>query len=54
MIQNDLEKTRIPIQLSKADFERAYKKAIEFKRLLEKGKTPEDIFKDMLRLISVE
>lgn len=51
---NDLKKTRSPIQISKADFERAYKKTEEFKRLLKKGKTREEIFKDMLRLISVE
>jgi hypothetical protein len=51
---NDLKKVRPPIQISKEDFERAYKKAEEFKRLLKKGKTREQIFKDMLRLVSVE
>lgn len=51
---NDLKKVKTPIRISKADFERAYKKAEEFKRLLKKGKTREQIFKDLLRLISVE
>ncbi|HEY0088381.1 MAG TPA: hypothetical protein VGB37_06035 [Candidatus Lokiarchaeia archaeon] len=51
---NNVKKEKSPIQISKADFERAYKKANDFKKLLEKGKTREDVFKDMLRLISVE
>jgi predicted RNA-binding protein associated with RNAse of E/G family len=51
---NIVKKEKSLIQISKADFERAYKKANDFKKLLEKGKTSEDVFKDMLRLISVE
>ena len=48
------KKERAPIRLSAADYERAYKKAKEFKKLLEKGKTKEQILEDLLRLISVE
>ncbi|MFO8020203.1 MAG: hypothetical protein R6U96_16380 [Promethearchaeia archaeon] len=51
---NDSKKERAPIRLSKADYERAYEKAKEFKKLVEKGKTKEEIFKDLLRLISVD
>ncbi|MGV9173783.1 MAG: hypothetical protein ACOC44_14170 [Promethearchaeia archaeon] len=51
---NDSKKERAPIRLSKADYERAYKKAKQFKKLLEKGKTKDEIFKDLLRLISVD
>ncbi|MBD3338788.1 MAG: hypothetical protein GF353_06760 [Candidatus Lokiarchaeota archaeon] len=51
---NDSKKERAEIRLTKADYERAYKKAKEFQKLLDKGKTIEDIFKDLLRLISVE
>ena len=40
-----------PIHITKADVERAFKKAEKFKRLLEQGRTKEQIFKDMLRLI---
>lgn len=40
-----------PIHITKADVERAFKKAEQFKRLLEQGRTKEQIFKDMLRLI---
>jgi len=36
------------------DIERAYKKVEEFQRLVERGKTPEQIFKDILRLIEVD
>ncbi|MHA1147967.1 MAG: hypothetical protein ACTSR8_06945 [Promethearchaeota archaeon] len=45
------EKKRAPIHITKADVERAFKKAEQFKRLLEQGRTKEQIFKDMLRLI---
>jgi hypothetical protein len=54
MSKSDSKKARAPIQISKADYERAYRKAEEFKMLLKRGKTREDIFKDLLRLISVE
>jgi hypothetical protein len=39
------------IRITKADVERAFKKAEQFKRMLKKGRTKEQIFKDMLRLI---
>lgn len=45
---------RAPIHITLADIERAYKKVEEFQRLVARGKTPEQIFKDMLRLIEVE
>jgi hypothetical protein len=45
---------RAPIHITLADIERAYKKVEEFQRLIERGKTPERIFKDMLRLIEVD
>ncbi len=45
---------RDPIHITLADVERAYKKVEEFQRLIERGKTPEQIFKDMLRLIEID
>lgn len=45
---------RAPIRITLADIERAYKRVEEFQRLIERGKTPEQIFKDMLRLIEVD
>ena len=52
MSQN--KKKRAPINITLADIERAYKKVEEFQRLIERGKTPEQIFKDMLKLITVD
>ena len=52
MSQNKRKKA--PIHITRADVERAYKKVEEFKRLVERGKSPEQIFKDMLRLIEVD
>ncbi|MHA1273040.1 MAG: hypothetical protein ACTSQS_06345 [Promethearchaeota archaeon] len=51
---NDKIDKRAPIKVSAADIERAYKKVKEFQRLIEKGKTPQQIFNDMLRMILVE
>jgi hypothetical protein len=48
------KKKRAPIHITIADIERAYKNVEEFKRLLKRGKTREQIFKDMLRLIEVD
>jgi hypothetical protein len=45
------KESRAPIQITLADLKRAYKKVEEFQRLIERGKTPEQIFKDMLRMI---
>ncbi|MBD3215904.1 MAG: hypothetical protein GF311_25055 [Candidatus Lokiarchaeota archaeon] len=42
-----------PIHLSKSDIERAFKKVEEFKRLTERGKTPQKIFEDLTRLVEV-
>ncbi|MHA1282258.1 MAG: hypothetical protein ACTSQP_07075 [Promethearchaeota archaeon] len=51
---NEKKDKRAPIKVSAADIERAYKKVQEFQRLIEKGKTPQQIFNDMLRMILVE
>lgn len=48
------KKQRAPIHVTLSDVERAYKKVEEFNRLLERGKTREQIFKDMLKLIQVD
>jgi hypothetical protein len=48
------KKKQAPIHITLADIERAYKKVEEFQRLIARGKTPEQIFKDMLRLIEVD
>jgi hypothetical protein len=40
-----------PLKISKADVHRAVKKAEEFRKLLEKGRTKDQIFEDMVRLI---
>ena len=48
------KRERAPINISKADIERAFKKVEEFQNLIDRGKTPEQIFKDMLRLIQVD
>ncbi len=45
---------RAPIHITLADIDRAYKKVEEFQRLIERGKTPEQIFRDILRLIEVD
>lgn len=50
----DSEKKRPPIRLTAADYNRAYDKAKQFKKLLEKGKTREEVFRDLLRLISID
>jgi len=51
---NQKKAKRAPIHITLADIERAYKKVEEFQRLIERGKTPEQIFKDMLRLIEID
>ena len=48
------KKERAPIHVTLSDVERAYKKVEEFQRLIERGKTPEQIFKDLLKLIQVD
>ena len=51
---NSKKRERAPINISIADIERAYKKVDEFQRLVKRGKTREQIFKDILRLIEVD
>ena len=51
---NQKKEKRAPIHITRTDVERAFKKVEEFQRLIERGKTPEQIFKDMLRLIEVD
>jgi hypothetical protein len=48
------KRKRAPIHITEADINRAYRKVEEFKRLIERGKTPEQIFKDLLKLIQVD
>jgi len=48
------KKTRSPIYVTLSDIERAYKKVEEFQRLIDRGKTKEQIFKDLLKLIQVD
>ncbi len=48
------KRKRAPINVSLSDVERAYKKVEEFQRLIKRGKTPEQIFKDLLKLIQVD
>ena len=48
------KKPRSPIYVTLSDIQRAYKKVEEFQRLIERGKTKEQIFKDLLKLIQVE
>ena len=51
---NKKETKRAPIHVTKADLERAFKKVEDFQRLIERGKTPEQIYKDLLKLILVD
>ncbi|MHA1291812.1 MAG: hypothetical protein ACTSQJ_03985 [Promethearchaeota archaeon] len=53
-MNKDNKKERNPIYMSISDVKRSFKKVQEFQRLIEKGKTPEQIFKDMLKLIFIE
>ena len=48
------KKKRAPIHVSLSDLERAYKKVEEFRHLIERGKTKEQIFNDLLKLIQVK
>ena len=48
------KRKRAPIHVSISDIEQAYKRVAEFQRLIERGKTPEQIFKDILKLIQVD
>jgi hypothetical protein len=52
---NEREKeTRTPINISVSEVNRAFRKVQEYKKLIEKGKTREQIFEDLLSLIEVE
>ena len=48
------KRKKAPIHITLSDIERAYKKVEEFQRLVKRGKTPEQIFKDLLKLIQVD
>jgi hypothetical protein len=48
------ERERAPIHITAADVERAFEKVEEFQKLIKKGKTPQQIFKDLVRLIEVD
>lgn len=43
-----------PLNYSLTDLERAYRKVEQFKRLLARGKTTEEIFEDLIRLTEVD
>jgi hypothetical protein len=53
-MENKDQKSKAPINISASDVERAFKKVEEFKKLLKKGKTPQEIFKDLTRMIEVD
>lgn len=48
------KKQKAPIYLSPSDIERAFKKVKEFQKLIRKGKTPEQIFEDLTKLMEVD
>lgn len=52
-MSEDKEK-RAPINLSSADINRAFKKVEEFQKLIKRGKTPQQIFEDLTKLIEVD
>jgi len=47
------EKKQAPINLSASDVERAFKKVEDFKRLLKRGKTRQQIFEDLLIMVEI-
>jgi len=47
------KKEQAPITLSASDIERAFKKVEDFQKLLEKGKTRQEIIKDLIKLIEI-
>ncbi|MHA1521735.1 MAG: hypothetical protein ACTSVZ_01685 [Promethearchaeota archaeon] len=46
--------SQAPIKISKADFDRAFRKVKEFRRLVERGKKPIEIMLDMIRMIEFD
>jgi len=48
------KKERASINLSTSDIERAFKKVEEFQKLIKKGKTRQQIIKDLIKLIEIE
>ena len=48
---NENKSRSASIHITKTDVERAFRKAEQFKNLLKQGRTKEQIFKEMLRLI---
>ncbi|TXT58798.1 MAG: hypothetical protein BAJALOKI2v1_300013 [Promethearchaeota archaeon] len=46
--------SRTPINISVSEVNRAFRKVEEYKKLIKKGKTREQIFEDLLSLIEVE
>jgi hypothetical protein len=53
-MNEEKKKSRAPINISASDVNRAFKKVKEYRKLIKKGKTPEQIFEDLLKLIEVE
>ena len=48
------KRERAPIVISQADMDRAYNKVKEYQNLIDRGKTSEQIFKEILKMIQVE
>jgi flagellar hook-associated protein FlgK len=48
------KESRTPINISVSEVNRAFKKVEEYKKLIKKGKTREEIFEDLLNLIEVD
>lgn len=42
------------IKVTKNDFHRAYQNVKKFERLVARGKTPQDMVKDLLRMIEID
>ncbi|GAB4322720.1 MAG: hypothetical protein Kow0069_27570 [Promethearchaeota archaeon] len=47
-------KKRAPIRVTRADVERAVRSVEKFRRLVKRGKTPAQIFEDLLRLVEID
>ncbi|MBD3198271.1 MAG: hypothetical protein GF317_24695 [Candidatus Lokiarchaeota archaeon] len=54
MNEKQSKKERAPINISISDLERAFRKVEEFQKLIDKGKTPEEIFDDLVNLITIK
>jgi len=57
MVNSTLDTPQTPndseIHITKADVDRAVRNARKFREMVERGKTAEDIFEDLLKLVHV-